>query len=183
MAKAVRTSHVVTFGVFEVDLDKKEVRKNGLKLKLRGQPFHVLAILLEHAGEVVTREEFQQRLWTSDATFVDFEHSLNAGVKRLRAILSDSSEHPRYIETQARRGYRFIAAVDRRGVYAQAPAEVPPASVETAQAGLTAWSWTLVATIALCIVGLLGWGWHRWPNRPIAATRCVAAAAYVAAWP
>jgi DNA-binding winged helix-turn-helix (wHTH) protein len=108
MAKAVPTSHVVTFGVLEVDLDKKEVRRNGLKLKLRGQPFQVLAILLDHAGEVVTREEFQQRLWTSDATFVDFEHGLNAIVNRLREVLGDSPENPHFIETVPRRGYRWM---------------------------------------------------------------------------
>jgi Tol biopolymer transport system component/DNA-binding winged helix-turn-helix (wHTH) protein len=112
MAKAVPTSRVVTFGVFEVDLDKKEVRKNGLKLKLRGQPFHVLAILLEHAGEVVTREEFQQHLWTSDATFVDFEHGLNAVVNRLRELLGDSPENPKFIETVPRRGYRWMVPVE-----------------------------------------------------------------------
>src|SRR5215472_18167948 len=80
MTEAVTTSRLVRFGVFEVDLDKGEVRKNGLKLRLRGQPFQVLSILLEHPGEVVAREEFQQRLWTNDETFVDFEHGLNAVV-------------------------------------------------------------------------------------------------------
>ena len=162
-------SDVIGFGVYEFNVVTRELRKDGMRIRLEGQPLTILEMLLERPGELVTREELRNKLWPGE-TFVDFEHSLNAGVKRLRAILSDSSEHPRYIETQARRGYRFIAAVDRRGVYAQAPAEVPPASVETAQAGLTAWSWTLVATIALCIVGLLGWGWHRWPNRPIAAS-------------
>lgn len=161
-------SEVIGFGVYEFNVVTRELRKNGMRLRLEGQPLTILEMLVERPGELVTREEMQNKLWPGD-TFVDFEHSLNAGVKRLRAILSDSPEHPRYIETQARRGYRFIASVDRRGVYAQAPAEVPPASVKTAQAGLTARSWSLVATIALCIVGLLGWGWHRWPNRSIAA--------------
>jgi Tol biopolymer transport system component/DNA-binding winged helix-turn-helix (wHTH) protein len=108
MAKAVLTSRLIKFGDFEVDLDKGEVRKNGLKLKLRGQPFQVLAILLEHPGEVVTRQEFQQRLWTNDDTFVDFEHGLNAIVNRLREILDDSPEYPHFIETVPRRGYRWM---------------------------------------------------------------------------
>src|SRR5262245_33085255 len=112
MAEALPTSRVVRFGVFEVDLDKVEVRKNGLKLRLRGQPFQVLAILLEHPGEVVTREEFQQRLWTNDETFVDFEHGLNAIVNRLREVLGDSPENPHFIETVPRRGYRWMLPVD-----------------------------------------------------------------------
>jgi len=112
MAKAVTTSRVVRFGVFEVDLDKGEVRKSGLKLRLRGQPFQVLSILLEHPGEVVTREEFQRRLWTNDETFVDFEHGLNAVVNRLREVLGDSPENPHFIETVPRRGYRWMLPVD-----------------------------------------------------------------------
>ena len=112
MAEAVTTSRVVRFGVFEVDLDKGEVRKSGLKLRLRGQPFQVLSILLEHPGEVVTREEFQRRLWTNDETFVDFEHGLNAVVNRLREVLGDSPENPHFIETVPRRGYRWMLPVD-----------------------------------------------------------------------
>ena len=111
MAQAVSTSRLIKFGVFEVDLNKGEVRKNGLKLRLRGQPFQVLSILLEHRGEVVSREEFQQRLWTND-TFVDFEHGLNAVVNRLREVLGDSPENPRFIETVPRRGYRWMLPVD-----------------------------------------------------------------------
>ena len=94
MTEAVTTSRVVRFGVFEADLGKGEVRKSGLKLRLRGQPFQVLSILLEHPGEVVTREEFQRRLWTNDETFVDFEHGLNAIVNRLHEVLGDSPENP-----------------------------------------------------------------------------------------
>jgi Tol biopolymer transport system component/DNA-binding winged helix-turn-helix (wHTH) protein len=104
-------THVVRFGVFEVDLHTGELRKQGLKIKLQEQPFQVLAMLLERPGEVVTREEIQQKLWPED-TFVDFEHSINAAVKRLREALDDSADNPRFVETLHRRGYRFIAPVD-----------------------------------------------------------------------
>jgi DNA-binding winged helix-turn-helix (wHTH) protein len=114
MAKAVPTSRVFRFGVLEVDLDKGEVHKNGLKLRLRGQPVQVLAILLEHPGDVVTREEFQRRLWTNADTFVDFEHGLNAIVNRLREVLGDSTENPHFIETIPRRGYRWMLPVEGR---------------------------------------------------------------------
>ena len=161
-------SNVIGFGVYEFNVVTRELRKDGMRMRLEGQPLTILQMLLERPGELVTREELQNKLWPGE-TFVDFEHSLNAGVKRLRAVLSDSAEQPRYIETQARRGYRFIAPLDSGGAVAQALANVPPASVETAQAGLTARSWSVIAAIALCIVGLLGWGWHRWLNRSIAA--------------
>ena len=85
----------VRFGVFEVDLRAGELRKHGFRIKLAEQPFQVLAMLLEHPGEIVTREELRARLWQGD-TFVDFGHSLNAAVKRLRAALHDSADQPRY---------------------------------------------------------------------------------------
>jgi TolB-like protein/DNA-binding winged helix-turn-helix (wHTH) protein/Tfp pilus assembly protein PilF len=98
----------VCFGPFELDLDSGELRKYGLRIKLQGQPVAVLIMLIEHPGDVVTREELQKRLWAAD-TFVDFEQSLNAAMKRLRAALGDSARSPRFVETIARRGYRFIA--------------------------------------------------------------------------
>lgn len=91
-----------------MDLSSGELRKNGVKLRLQGQPFQVLALLLERAGSVVTREELQQRLWPSD-TFVDFDHSLNTAINKVREALGDSASSPRFVETLARRGYRFIA--------------------------------------------------------------------------
>lgn len=100
------------FGPFEVDLHTRELWKFGTRLKLIGQPFEILAVLLAKPGELVTREELRTRLWSSD-TFVDFNHGLNAAVNKLREALSDSAENPRYIETLPRRGYRFIAAVER----------------------------------------------------------------------
>lgn len=104
------SSRVLRFGVFEADLRAGELRKSGIKLRLTGQPFQVLAVLLERPGEVVTREELQQKLWASD-TFVDFDHSLNTAINRVREVLGDSASSPRYVETLARRGYRFIAPI------------------------------------------------------------------------
>jgi cholera toxin transcriptional activator len=105
-----KSSKIVRFGIFELDLTAGELRKNGAKLRLQEQPFQVLALLLERAGDVVTREELRQKLWPAD-TFVDFDHSLNTAVNKLRETLGDSASSPRYIETLARRGYRFIAPV------------------------------------------------------------------------
>ncbi|MGO9084936.1 MAG: winged helix-turn-helix domain-containing protein [Candidatus Sulfotelmatobacter sp.] len=101
-------SRVARFGVFELDLTAGELRKSGVKLRLQEQPFQVLALLLERAGDVVTREELRQKLWPSD-TFVDFDHSLNTAINKVREVLGDSATSPRYVETLARRGYRFIA--------------------------------------------------------------------------
>lgn len=110
MAVPQSKRRVVRFGVFELDLSAGELRKNGVKLRLQGQPFQVLTLLLERSGEVVTREELQQKLWPSD-TFVDFDHSLNTAINKVREALGDSASSPRYVETLARRGYRFIAPV------------------------------------------------------------------------
>ena len=109
-----RASTVRRFGTFEVDLRARELRKGGIRIRLQDQPFAILDVMLERAGEVVTREELRQRLWP-EGTFVDFEHSLNAAMKRLRAALGDDAENPRFIETLHRRGYRFIAAVESEG--------------------------------------------------------------------
>lgn len=103
-------SRIARFGVFELDLNAGELRKNGVRLRLQGQPLQVLALLLERAGGVVTREQLQQKLWPSD-TFVDFDHSLNTAINKVREALGDSATSPRYVETLARRGYRFIASV------------------------------------------------------------------------
>lgn len=103
-------SNLVRFGVFELNLRTGELRKGGVRINLPDQPFQVLKTLLDRPGELVTREELRQRLWSAD-TFVDFEHSLNAAVRRLRDAIGDSADVPRFIETLPRRGYRFIAPV------------------------------------------------------------------------
>src|ERR1700679_1959877 len=104
----------VCFGAFEFNPETGELRKHGLRIKMRGQPIEVLTLLLQHPGEAVAREDLQKRLWPAD-TYVDFEHSLNAAMKRLRAALGDSADAPRFIETLAGRGYRFIAPVSQPG--------------------------------------------------------------------
>jgi len=108
MPDAMQAPAVRRFGAFEVNLQSGELRKSGMRLRLSGQPFQVLAVLVQRSGEVVTREELQSLLWSAD-TFVDFDHGLNNAVARIREVLEDSSESPRYVETVPRRGYRFIA--------------------------------------------------------------------------
>ena len=115
----------VRFAVFEVDLAAGELRKNGARIRLQEQPFQILAYLIDRAGEVVTREELRQKLWPAD-TFVDFDHSLNTAINKLREALGDSASNPRYVETLARRGYRFLAPLQtqrrRRRKHSPTPA-------------------------------------------------------------
>src|SRR5579862_8514423 len=110
MPEAPQLHGPLRFGVFELDLRAGELRKNGLRVRLQQQPFQVLAMLLERPGEVVGREELQKKLWPAD-TFVDFDHGLNKVINKIREALGDSAESPRFVETVARRGYRFLAEV------------------------------------------------------------------------
>jgi len=118
----ISASGAIHFGVFQVNLHTGELRKNGSRIKLEGQPFQILVLLLEQPGKLVTREELGQKLW-APGTFVDFEHSINAAVKRLRGVLGDSADSPHFIETLPRRGYRFIYPVE--GVPAVAAVRPP----------------------------------------------------------
>jgi Tol biopolymer transport system component/DNA-binding winged helix-turn-helix (wHTH) protein len=157
---------VLRFGTFEVDVPAGELRKNGLKLKLQEQPFQVLCMLVEHPGEVVTREELRSRLWPGD-TFGDFDHGLNAAVKRLRDALGDDPDNPRFVETLARRGYRFIGNI---GIPAATPSARP-----------RPWQW-LSTTRNAAVVGLvvcalaLSFLLYRHSIRPKAAPATVTAA-------
>src|SRR5467141_393158 len=128
MAEATYSARLVRFGSFEVDLQSGELRKSGQKLKLSGQPFQVLAILLEHPGEVVTREQLQKRLWPD--TFVDVDHNLNTAINKIREILGDSAERPRFVETLPRRGYRFIGELELPVLPAEEPVPEPLVKVE-----------------------------------------------------
>src|ERR1700693_1848753 len=143
---------MIRFGVFEVDRRAGELRRNGARVKLQEQPFQILALLLERPGEVVTREELQSRLWPADI-FVDFDHSLNTAVRRLRDALGDSAENPRFVETVARRGYRFLAPVDGSSLSAVPPAK-PGAAAHSAR------RWWLFGAVALALLVGVVVGWH-----------------------
>ncbi len=138
---------VARFDIFEVDLRAGELYKAGRKIRLQVLPFQVLALLLEHPGEVVTREEFVKRLWPGD-TFVDFDHSLNTAIKKLRRALGDDDKKPRFVETLPKRGYRFIRVVEQAN-RVPTPAKTPSASSRVGQVaklcGDNALSFTLVS--------------------------------------
>ena len=147
MPDQVGTSQVIRFATFEADLQAQELRKAGLRLKLSGQPFQVLAILLEQPGVVVTREELQKRLWPD--TFVDVDHNLNTAINKIREALGDSSENPRFVETLPRRGYRFIAPITMNGTAAAAATDTP----ENRSTSVTK---SAATTRPLLALGLLG---------------------------
>ncbi len=117
-----REARLLRFGVFEVDLAAGELRKNGARIRLQEQPLQVLTALLQNAGQVVTRDDLRERIWPAD-TFVDFDHSVNTSVNKIREALGDSASNPRFVETMARRGYRFIAPVDSIAAAESAPAQ------------------------------------------------------------
>ena len=178
----------LSFGVFELDLRAGELRKHGLRIRLQEQPFQVLAMLLEHAGEVVTREELQKKLWPAD-TFVDFDHGLNKAINKLREALGDSAESPRFVETVARRGYRFLAEVKiadvapaRNSGLATLPQrpETPPNLPEFAANSAVPKSRqpsfvakTAVFVLILLTASLAAWKFHPW-NRSSPAIRSLA---------
>jgi TolB-like protein/DNA-binding winged helix-turn-helix (wHTH) protein/Flp pilus assembly protein TadD len=170
------------FGVFDVDVRAGELRKHGLRVRLQEQPFQILAMLLEHPGQVVTREELQKKLWPAD-TFVDFDHGLNKAVNKIRDALGDSAESPRFVETVARRGYRFLAEVKAADAApGQSPHVAPPPipAAETRdrpdlavtpaatknRAPSLAWKMAVFVPLAL-IVFFTGWKLH---SRYYAAT-------------
>jgi len=124
MEVGIRPSLHICFKGFELNPDTRELYRRGLRVKLHGQPIDVLTILAEHAGEMVTRESLKKSLWPQD-TFVDFEHSLNSAINRLREALDDSADAPRFIETIPRRGYRFVAPIDPAVASAGDPAAGP----------------------------------------------------------
>jgi len=125
-----KAAHKFAFGIYEADPASGELRKNGMKVRIQEQPFQILLMLLQHPGEVISRDELRLRLWPAD-TFVDFDHGLNTAINKLREAVGDSASNPRFVETLARRGYRFIAPV--RVIDARPPAAVPePISVQPA---------------------------------------------------
>ena len=131
MKTSASPSPVTRFGVFELDLRSRELHKQGIRVKLQGQPVEILAMLLQRPGEIVSREELQKKLWPAD-TFVDFEQGLNNAMKRLRAALDDNAESPHFIETLPRRGYRFIGSLNGNGHPLAADAGTPASRLNRA---------------------------------------------------
>src|SRR5579863_514203 len=126
---------IFRFGVFEADASSGELRKAGMRLRLQDQAFQVLMLLLARPGEIVTREELRQKLWPSD-TFVDFDHSLNTIINKIRDVLGDSATNPRFVETLAKRGYRFLVPV-QLGASRRGEEDANKAMVTTSTFGLT----------------------------------------------
>ncbi len=176
------------FGVFELDLRAGELRKRGLRIRLQEQPLRVLGMLLEHPGELVTREDLQKRLWPAD-TFVDFDHGLNKAINKIREALGDSAESPRFVETVARRGYRFLADVKdanaapvRSPELATQPQPASEARDRSDVAGklamlrhpLPSLVWKISVFVLLGLMAALTtWKLHSW-NRPSPAVRSLA---------
>ena len=168
-------SKAIRFGVFEVDLRAGELRKDGLKVRLQEQPFRVLALLLENPGEVVTRDELREKLWSAD-TYVDFDKSLNTTVNKLREALGDSAENPRFVQTLHRRGYRFIAPVEgiaqesRAVLQAEAAKDGAPTGVGPTQPGHPWGSrrflQTVIVALAVSLVVTLGVVVAMWTRSP-----------------
>lgn len=157
MSAQAQLPQVVRLGVFEVDVRSGELRKSGVRLRLQEQPFQILCMLLEHPGELVTREELRNRLWSAD-TFVDFDHSLNAAIKRLRDALGESADAPVFIETMARRGYRFIAPVNGSSV----PSGIEVAATRERTKSSFARQWAAFALLSPILITVLVWAvwWH-----------------------
>jgi Tol biopolymer transport system component/DNA-binding winged helix-turn-helix (wHTH) protein len=163
----------LAFGPFSVDFAAEELRRGGVRIRLSGQPFQILHILLTRPGEVVTRDQLREQIW-KDGTFVDFEHGLNAAINKLRRALGDSAENPRFVETVPGRGYRFIGVLEQIPTVAAAPVVVPNAVEEKVVAVRHKSIWWWVAGAAVVAVAfVLGWTIHKTPEptRPWNLTR------------
>ena len=186
MAQAGQPSHRVRFGEFRFDFQTAELQNNGQKLVLQDQPFRVLTVLLESPGRLVTREELKKKLWPSD-TFVDFDHGLNKAVNRLRETLDDSADHPRFIETLPRRGYRFIAPVFPDGQKPLADARPGPSHQPSPWKSVAMIVVILLVAIAGSLVGIFRRSLHKYvPNLQamrIVRLTDIGTAAYVAISP
>ena len=162
------SSRIIRFSTFEVNLHTGELRKRGQKVKLQEQPLQVLVALLERPGKMVTREELRSKLWPAD-TFVDFDHSLNAAIRRLRDALGESAETPIFVETVARRGYRFIALVD--GGSAASSIGITAAQERSKLSFLT--HWLVIGCLGSIVISILAWtAWrHLSPAREVIERR------------
>lgn len=151
---SLQVNQIFRFGLFEIDATAGELRKESRPVKLQEQPFQLLLLLVQRAGEVVTREELQRSVWPAD-TFVDFDHGVNTAVKKIRQALGDSAQNPRFVETLPRKGYRFIAPVSRPEAVA-VPAVLPSPPVR--------WQVPAIGVAALVLAGGL---WYAMRSKPV----------------
>jgi Tol biopolymer transport system component/DNA-binding winged helix-turn-helix (wHTH) protein len=161
-----RSAQTVRFGIFEADLQTGELYKNGIKVPLQGQPFQVCSLLLEHAGELVTREELRQRVWPED-TFVDFEQALNTAIAKIRLALGDEADNPRFVQTLPRRGYRFIGPVAKPDPQPVTPAVAPVTPKGWFERPTARRSWLLASAALLVLLAAIGI-WRSLKNRAAA---------------
>ena len=171
MIGSVGGPRAVKFGTFELDLAAGELRKNGSKVRLQEQPFRLLTFLVQRPGDLVSREELREKLWPAD-TYVDFDNSLNTAASKLREALGDSAASPRFIETLPRRGYRFIAPLERHGQVGDVSSSVPPTTTELKTPAQQVWQASLrrarlqqlvLAAALVVAVGLAVVPWLRSP--------------------
>jgi len=165
------SQHIYRFGPYDLSLGDAELRRNGIRLKLQEQPFRILCALLEHPGELVTREQLRQQLW-EEGTFVDFEHGLNTAIKKIRDVLNDDADTPRYIETIPRRGYRFLASVETVGAVLTHPPAAEsrrePKLQKLSARRLISRTTLLAGVVAIALLAAVAvWLWKR--NPPTAA--------------
>src|SRR5690242_12183911 len=160
MATQPQSAARLTFGPLEVDAQAGELRRNGVRVRLSGQPFQILLMLLAHPNELVTREQLREEIWT-ETTFVDFEHGLNAAMNKLRRALGDAAEKPLYIETLPRRGYRFIAPI--AGLATTVP-KVEPAQIPSPHRPRSLWILASIAVTAIAAVAGLIIGSRKAPR-------------------
>src|SRR5215471_16105681 len=176
MPPTVPDAPAYRFGSFELDARSGELRKLGIRIKLQDQPRQILLLLLRHSGEVVTREQIQKRLWP-DNTFVDFDNAINSAVRKLRDALGDTAENPRFVETVARRGYRFIASVSPvavvpfRGAPSDRPSQPINAPVTPPWAATQTRRFVWIACTLLLVLGAVGTTLPWWISRSNQASR------------
>ncbi|MGD0759166.1 MAG: winged helix-turn-helix domain-containing protein [Candidatus Sulfotelmatobacter sp.] len=175
MEAPVLPKRVYRFGLFQVDADRGKLLRQGVPVKLQEQPLQVLCLLLERPGEIVTRDELRQSLWP-EGTYVEFDGSLNAALKRLRFALGDDADNPIFIETVPRRGYRFIAPVECQQPSEPPSVAIPPTRLESSvptvgddSSSVSRWRWWMLAGMAVLLI-LVGWRYaaRRWPSPPAA---------------
>src|ERR1700682_6415703 len=147
------SGHTVRFAAFELDLEAGELRRSGVRLPVQGRPLQVLAILLKTPGQLVTTEQLRTDLWPAD-TFVDFEHGVRNAVARLRAILRDSADRPRFIETLPRRGYRFIGSVAETAAQPAQVDQLPAPMEDESRSGSRSHTWRIALLACASLVVL-----------------------------